>query len=64
MRGSRELHDRRILYRAEPRTLTANIRQRRGSLVDIRLPLFIDENTPVPEGTRAELSNGIAGETS
>ncbi|OXM75866.1 glutamate-cysteine ligase catalytic subunit [Cryptococcus neoformans Bt63] len=31
-------------------TLTANIRQRRGSKVDIRLPLFIDENTLIPNG--------------
>ncbi|XAO27737.1 hypothetical protein I312_106598 [Cryptococcus bacillisporus CA1280] len=31
-------------------TLTANIRQRRGSKVDIRLPLFIDENTRIPNG--------------
>nr|XP_018262051.1 glutamate-cysteine ligase catalytic subunit [Kwoniella dejecticola CBS 10117]OBR84209.1 glutamate-cysteine ligase catalytic subunit [Kwoniella dejecticola CBS 10117] len=30
-------------------TLTANIRQRRGSKVDIRVPLFIDENTEVPD---------------
>lgn len=42
-------------------TLTANIRQRRGSLVDIRVPLYIDKNTKVPEGERAELSNGHAG---
>ena len=48
---------------ANDRTLTANIRQRRGSLVDIRLPLFIDENTPLPEGTQASLSNGVAGES-
>ncbi|WVQ84399.1 hypothetical protein IAT38_006551 [Cryptococcus sp. DSM 104549] len=39
-------------------TLTANIRQRRGSKVDIRLPLFIDENTVVPEGSNAPISNG------
>lgn len=37
-------------------TLTANIRQRRGSLVDIRVPLFIDKNTPLPEGCKAPLS--------
>lgn len=39
-------------------TLTANIRQRRGSKVDIRLPLFIDENTLIPDGCpRPPLSN-------
>ncbi|CAK9780515.1 GCS-domain-containing protein [Cutaneotrichosporon oleaginosum] len=37
-------------------TLTANIRQRRGSLVDIRLPLFIDEHTKLPEGSKVPLS--------
>lgn len=31
-----------------PRTLTANIRMRRGSKVAINLPLFIDERTPRP----------------
>ena len=31
-----------------PRTLTANIRRRRGSKVAINLPLFFDENTPRP----------------
>ncbi len=31
-----------------PRTLTANIRQRRGSKVAINLPIFIDKNTPRP----------------
>jgi glutamate--cysteine ligase catalytic subunit len=30
------------------RTLTANIRRRRGSKVAINLPLFIDEKTPRP----------------
>lgn len=30
------------------RTLTANIRQRRGSKVAINLPIFIDKNTPRP----------------
>jgi hypothetical protein len=40
------------------RTLTANIRQRRGSLVDIRLPLFVDESTEVPEGMKKVLSGG------
>ncbi|WWC96482.1 hypothetical protein V866_003350 [Kwoniella sp. B9012] len=39
-------------------TLTANIRQRRGSKVDIRVPLFIDENTVVPDGLKANMSNG------
>ncbi|RXK35782.1 glutamate-cysteine ligase catalytic subunit [Tremella mesenterica] len=39
-------------------TLTANIRQRRGSKVDIRVPLFIDENTVVPEGMSAPQANG------
>lgn len=42
-------------------TLTANIRQRRGSLVDIRVPLFIDRNTTLPEGQEAALSNGHPG---
>lgn len=41
------------------RTLTANIRQRRGSLVDIRVPLFVDENTKVPDGMKSDLSNGV-----
>ncbi|WWC88384.1 uncharacterized protein L201_003295 [Kwoniella dendrophila CBS 6074] len=41
-------------------TLTANIRQRRGSKVDIRVPLFIDENTTIPEGMNASISNGHA----
>lgn len=31
--------------------------------MDIRLPLFIDENTPLPEGTQASLSNGVAGKS-
>ncbi|WVN90808.1 uncharacterized protein L203_106051 [Cryptococcus depauperatus CBS 7841] len=31
-------------------TLTANIRQRRGSKVDIRVPLYIDEKTVIPNG--------------
>ncbi|WWD18775.1 hypothetical protein CI109_103230 [Kwoniella shandongensis] len=39
-------------------TLTANIRSRRGSKVDIRVPLFIDENTQIPDGLNAPLSNG------
>lgn len=30
------------------RTLTANIRERRGSKVAINLPIFIDERTPRP----------------
>jgi hypothetical protein len=34
--------------RMAPRTLTANIRRRRGSKVAINLPLFIDERTPRP----------------
>ena len=33
---------------ASHRTLTANIRRRRGSKVAINLPLFIDERTPRP----------------
>ncbi|TYJ53383.1 hypothetical protein B9479_005983 [Cryptococcus floricola] len=42
-------------------TLTANIRERRGSLVDIRLPLYIDEKTPIPEGfDRPQLSTTSA----
>lgn len=44
------------------RTLTANIRQRRGSLVDIRVPLFVDEKTEVPEGKDSKLSNGVPSE--
>jgi hypothetical protein len=32
----------------EHRTLTANIRERRGSKVAINLPIFVDENTPQP----------------
>jgi glutamate--cysteine ligase catalytic subunit len=44
--------------------LTANIRQRRGSLVDIRVPLYIDQNTVVPEGSEKQMSNGVAGESS
>ncbi|OCF35018.1 glutamate-cysteine ligase catalytic subunit [Kwoniella heveanensis BCC8398] len=42
-------------------TLTANIRERRGSKVDIRVPLYIDENTVVPEGSKAPIANGHAG---
>jgi hypothetical protein len=30
------------------RTLTANIRSRRGSKVAINLPIFVDKNTPRP----------------
>lgn len=37
-------------------TLTANIRQRRGSLVDIRVPLYVDANTQVPAGKDKTLS--------
>ena len=45
------------------RTLTANIRQRRGSLVDIRVPLFIDTHTELPDGMKeAPKSNGNASE--
>jgi len=44
------------------RTLTANIRERRGSLVDIKVPIFVDKNTVLPEGTSAPLSNGHVGE--
>jgi glutamate--cysteine ligase catalytic subunit len=40
------------------RTLTANIRERRGSLVDIRVPIFIDKDTVLPPGTSAPESNG------
>ncbi|KAK8858883.1 hypothetical protein IAR55_003114 [Kwoniella newhampshirensis] len=39
-------------------TLTANIRSRRGSKVDIRVPLFIDEKTEIPDGLSALKSNG------
>ena len=45
------------------RTLTANIRERRGSLVDIKVPIFVDKNTVLPEGTSAPLSNGHVGES-
>ncbi|WWC71056.1 uncharacterized protein I206_105009 [Kwoniella pini CBS 10737] len=41
-------------------TLTANIRSRRGSKVDIRVPLFIDENTVIPDGMKSSISNGHA----
>ncbi|WRT68069.1 uncharacterized protein IL334_005044 [Kwoniella shivajii] len=41
-------------------TLTANIRQRRGSKVDIRVPLFIDKQTILPDGLKAPISNGIS----
>jgi glutamate--cysteine ligase catalytic subunit len=42
-------------------TLTANIRQRRGELVNIRVPLFIDKNTVIPDDTESSgLSNGHA----
>jgi len=37
-------HFLRIVFR----TLTANIRRRRGSKVAINLPIFVDENTPRP----------------
>ncbi|WOO83378.1 Glutamate--cysteine ligase [Vanrija pseudolonga] len=40
-------------------TLTANIRQRRGSLVDIRVPLYVDKNTVLPDGVKAPLSGGV-----
>jgi glutamate--cysteine ligase catalytic subunit len=33
---------------SQSRTLTANIRSRRGSKVAINLPIFVDENTPRP----------------
>ena len=45
-------------------TLTANIRERRGDLVDIKVPIFVDKNTVLPEGTSAPLSNGHIGESS
>lgn len=44
-------------------TLTANIRERRGSLVDIRVPLFVDKETVVPFGLSAPPSNGHVGES-
>ena len=44
-------------------TLTANIRERRGSLVDIRVPLFVDQETKLPEGLCAPMSNGEPSES-
>lgn len=44
------------------RTLTANIRERRGSLVDIKVPIYVDKDTVLPEGTSAPQSNGHIGE--
>jgi hypothetical protein len=41
-------------------TLTANIRQRRGSNVNIRIPLFRDVNTPEYEG-REDIPRGEDG---
>ena len=38
-------------------TLTANIRQRRGERVNIRVPLFLDGNTPEYEGTTLSSPN-------
>jgi hypothetical protein len=54
------LHDE--INGAHDRTLTANIRERRGSLVDIKVPIFVDKNTVLPEGTSAPQSNGHVGE--
>jgi hypothetical protein len=48
---------------AHDRTLTANIRERRGSLVDIKVPIFVDKNTVLPEGTSAPQSNGHVGKS-
>lgn len=66
MNSSQGDDDRRLTRRTSltrsHSTLTANIRERRGSLVDIRVPLFIDENTEQPEGTDAPMSNGHASE--
>lgn len=61
MLGSRECLIRKAVGDGKlmGRTLTANIRERRGSLVDIRLPLFVDENTEVPEGMKKVLSGGV-----
>jgi glutamate--cysteine ligase catalytic subunit len=42
--------------------LTANIRERRGSLVDIKVPIYVDKHTVLPEGTFAAESNGHIGE--
>ncbi|ORY31829.1 glutamate-cysteine ligase-domain-containing protein [Naematelia encephala] len=39
-------------------TLTANIRERRGSKVDIRVPLYIDRNTPLPDNCKVTYANG------
>lgn len=40
--------DNGLIHSSQKRTLTANIRRRRGSKVAINLPLFIDEKTPRP----------------
>ena len=42
------LIDNRLIFSSSNRTLTANIRRRRGSKVAINLPIFIDEKTPRP----------------
>jgi len=44
------------------RTLTANIRERRGDLVDIKVPIYVDKHTVLPDGTSAPESNGHFGE--
>jgi glutamate--cysteine ligase catalytic subunit len=44
------------------RTLTANIRERRGDLVDIKVPIYVDKHTVLPSGTSAPESNGHIGE--
>ena len=31
--------------------------------MDIRVPLYIDKNTVIPDGLKAPLSNGHAGES-
>lgn len=68
MRDSRKLFrrnhfgDNKCLWNLS--TLTANIRQRRGSKVDIRLPLFIDENTRIPNGRPRPALSSISPRTS
>ena len=53
MLGFRKIPSNRILpeiwaHHYISRTLTANIRSRRGSKVAINLPIYIDEKTPRP----------------
>lgn len=50
------------IFGGHPRfkTLTRNIRQRRGEKVSINLPVFVDENTKIPvEGSLPEMPNFV-----